>query len=235
MGGGSRSQRTRAGIGGAPSTTGSERRPGAVFFCYWFLDSAPNHAPCFLLNLPDTVPRRIRPASRKDPANGPPASARPEQGSAPSPGPPAWSDGTSAAPPLSPPPRTVPEPFPNRPRRFRPAQVVGPVSLVTIAIIVMVARTTSRVGPRPALYAFHAHGGKRGRALAPLTTGKKRGPALLSKNWAITWQRPTLAGPNVLLPLAAEGLTAVFGMGTGGTPRLWSPRSESPFGESVKI
>ena len=99
----------------------------------------------------------------------------------------------------------------------------------------MIARTTSRVGPRPALYAFHAHGGKRGRALAPLTTGKKRGPALLSKNWAITWQRPTLAGPNVLLPLAAEGLTAVFGMGTGGTPRLWSPRSESPFGESVKI
>ena len=37
---------------------------------------------------------------------------------------------------------------------------------------------------------------------------------------AITRQRPTLAGPNVQLPLAAEGLTAVFEMGTGGTPRL---------------
>ena len=116
LGGWSRSQRTRAGIGGAPSTTGSERRPGAVFFCYWFLDSAPNHAPCFLLNLPDTVPRRIRPASRKDPANGPTGQRSPEQGSAPSPGPPAWSDGTSAAPPLSPPPRTVLESSPNRPR-----------------------------------------------------------------------------------------------------------------------
>ena len=42
----------------------------------------------------------------------------------------------------------------------------------------------------------------------------------------MTRQRPTLAGPIVLLPLAAEGLTAVFGMGTGGTPRLWSPGSE---------
>ena len=49
---------------------------------------------------------------------------------------------------------------------------------------------------------------------------KKGGPAPLSKNRAITWQQPTLAGPNVLLPLAAEGLTAVFGMGTGGAPRL---------------
>jgi hypothetical protein len=44
----------------------------------------------------------------------------------------------------------------------------------------------------------------------------------------MTRQRPTLAGPIVLLPLAAEGLTAVFGMGTGGTPRLWSPGSGIP-------
>ena len=43
----------------------------------------------------------------------------------------------------------------------------------------------------------------------------------------MTRQRPTLAGPDVQLPLAAEGLTAVFGMGTGGTPRLWSPGSEA--------
>jgi hypothetical protein len=47
---------------------------------------------------------------------------------------------------------------------------------------------------------------------------KKGGPAPLSKNRAITWQQPTLAGPIVLLPLAARGLTAVFGMGTGGPP-----------------
>ena len=50
---------------------------------------------------------------------------------------------------------------------------------------------------------------------------------LLSKNRAITWQRPTLAGPIVLLPLAARGLTAVFGMGTGGTPGIWSPGRET--------
>ena len=239
MGGWSRSQRTRAGIGGAPSTTGSERRPGEVFFCYWFLASAPNHARCFF-----TEPSGHGPP--KDPAGVPKGSGqRPHR--------PALTRarlraiaGTAglvrrhfrrpvALAPSSNRPRTVLESSLNRPRRFRPAQVVGPVSLVTIAIIVMIARTTSRVGPRPALYTFYAHSGKRGRALAPLRTGKKRGPALLSKNWAITWQRPTLAGPNVLLPLAAEGLTAVFGMGTGGTPRLWSPRSESPFGESVKI
>jgi hypothetical protein len=49
-------------------------------------------------------------------------------------------------------------------------------------------------------------------------TPKKGGPVPLSKNRAITWQQPTLAGPIVLLPLAARGLTAVFGMGTGGPP-----------------
>jgi len=59
-----------------------------------------------------------------------------------------------------------------------------------------------------------------GRRAAADPSGQKRGPVLLSKNRAMTWQRPTLAGPNVQLPLAAEGLTAVFGMGTGGTPRL---------------
>ena len=101
----------------------------------------------------------------------------------------------------------------------------------------MVAKT-SRRGPRPTRYEEATRGpiqersGK--RPARPFVRGKKRGPVLLSKNWAITWQRPTLAGPNVLLPLAAEGLTAVFGMGTGGTPRLWSPRSESPIGEIGK-
>ena len=49
-------------------------------------------------------------------------------------------------------------------------------------------------------------------------TGRPEAPVRSAR--AITRQRPTLAGPIVLLPLAAEGLTAVFGMGTGGAPRL---------------
>ena len=57
---------------------------------------------------------------------------------------------------------------------------------------------------------------------------KTRGPeAAFAASGPKTWQQPTLAGPNVLLPLAARGLTAVFGMGTGGTPGKWSPGRET--------
>ncbi len=37
------------------------------------------------------------------------------------------------------------------------------------------------------------------------------------------WQRPTLPRLSAAVPSAQEGLTSVFGMGTGGTPPLWSP------------
>lgn len=39
------------------------------------------------------------------------------------------------------------------------------------------------------------------------------------------WQRPTLAGPVVRLPLALRRFTSVFGMGTGGSTALWSPEA----------
>ena len=44
--------------------------------------------------------------------------------------------------------------------------------------------------------------------------------AALTTSGSKTWRQPTLAGPNVQLPSAARGLTAVFGMGTGGTPGI---------------
>jgi hypothetical protein len=47
---------------------------------------------------------------------------------------------------------------------------------------------------------------------------QKEARLLFRRTGPITWQQPTLAGPIVLLPLAARGLTAVFGMGTGGPP-----------------
>jgi hypothetical protein len=72
----------------------------------------------------------------------------------------------------------------------------------------MVANTSCLQGTRPDAYG----------SPAPAGPAKKGGPVPLSKNRAITWQQPTLAGPIVLLPLAARGLTAVFGMGTGGPP-----------------
>ena len=63
-------------------------------------------------------------------------------------------------------------------------------------------------------------------AIAGLTqiSPKTRRPgAALATPGQKTWRRPTLARPCVLLPSAVQGLTAVFGMGTGGTPDLWSP------------
>ena len=44
-------------------------------------------------------------------------------------------------------------------------------------------------------------------ALSRATNGQKN-----------TWQRPTLPPTNGVVPSALEGLTSVFGMGTGGTP-----------------
>ena len=41
----------------------------------------------------------------------------------------------------------------------------------------------------------------------------------------LIWQRPTLAGPVVRLPLALRRFTSVFGMGTGGSTALWSPEA----------
>ena len=52
----------------------------------------------------------------------------------------------------------------------------------------------------------------RGARLFFCPAGKKR-----------AWQRPTLPPHYKAVPSALEGLTSVFGMGTGGTPPLWSP------------
>ena len=58
---------------------------------------------------------------------------------------------------------------------------------------------------------------------------QKEGPDVLSNIRAYKfWQQPTLTKPYVSLPSAAEDFTAVFGMGTGGTPRLWSPEIGIP-------
>ena len=55
----------------------------------------------------------------------------------------------------------------------------------------------------------------------------KRGqPAFTAECGLLIWQRPTLAGPVVRLPLALRRFTSVFGMGTGGSTALWSPEAE---------
>ena len=48
-------------------------------------------------------------------------------------------------------------------------------------------------------------------AFSPLKEGKNK------KNQATTYS------PTVVVPSALRGLTSVFGMGTGGSPSLWSP------------
>ena len=54
----------------------------------------------------------------------------------------------------------------------------------------------------------------------------KRGqPAHIAVGGLLIWQRPTLAGPVVRLPLALRRFTSVFGMGTGGSTALWSPEA----------
>jgi hypothetical protein len=59
-----------------------------------------------------------------------------------------------------------------------------------------------------------------GRSLSVITyyVWKCRG-----KDKEKAWQRPTLPPLRGAVPSAREGLTSVFGMGTGGTPPLWSP------------
>ena len=72
------------------------------------------------------------------------------------------------------------------------------------------------------------HGYARGR-LAAADGGRwpQRGqPSPVKPGWAVIfWQRPTLAGPVVRLPLALRRFTSVFGMGTGGSTALWSPEA----------
>ena len=63
----------------------------------------------------------------------------------------------------------------------------------------------------------------------PENAVQEEGPDVLSNIRAYkSWQQPTLTRPYVSLPSAAEDFTAVFGMGTGGTPRLWSPEIGIP-------
>ena len=50
-------------------------------------------------------------------------------------------------------------------------------------------------------------------------------PPTLLWGGLLIWQRPTLAGPVVRLPLALRRFTSVFGMGTGGSTALWSPEA----------
>ncbi len=59
--------------------------------------------------------------------------------------------------------------------------------------------------------AVREHGDQTRRA-AEEALGKKK-----------AWRRPTLPPHDKAVPSALEGLTSVFGMGTGGTPPLWSP------------
>ena len=44
---------------------------------------------------------------------------------------------------------------------------------------------------------------------------------------ALTWRRPTLAGPFVQLPSALRRFTSGFGMGPGGSTTLWSPEGDA--------
>ena len=50
-------------------------------------------------------------------------------------------------------------------------------------------------------------------------------PGHIAVTGLLIWQRPTLAGPVVRLPLALRRFTSVFGMGTGGSTALWSPEA----------
>ncbi len=84
---------------------GSAPSPGSP---PWSDGASPPGRPRTVLEPFSNRPRRIRPASRKDPARVPTGRARPAPGSAPSPGSPAWSDRasppektTTAAPALS--------------------------------------------------------------------------------------------------------------------------------------
>ena len=59
-----------------------------------------------------------------------------------------------------------------------------------------------------------------------LSKAWKRGqPGHIAVTGLLIWQRPTLAGPVVRLPLALRRFTSVFGMGTGGSTALWSPEA----------
>ena len=52
--------------------------------------------------------------------------------------------------------------------------------------------------------------------------------------WLLAWQRPTLPAPCEQVPSALEGLTAVFGMGTGVSPPPSSPDDVSYFSKVTK-
>src|SRR5947209_13727087 len=63
---------------------------------------------------------------------------------------------------------------------------------------------------------------------SPLEDDKKR-PKLAFQPLRKIWRQPTLAEPIEPLPSARLCLTAVFGMGTGGTTALWPPKKRFKF------
>ena len=112
----------------------SDRRARFSFVLGFWLQHQTSH-PVFLLNPPETVPRRIRPASRKDPATGPTGQRSPRARLRAI----AGTTGLvrrhfrrpAALAPSSNRPRIVPEPSPNRPARFRPASRKDPAPVPT--------------------------------------------------------------------------------------------------------
>ena len=122
-------------------------------------------------------------------------------------------------------PTIPPTTIPRLPKSLRPPN--QQVTAVTAIIAVISAISVIPVIPvntgRPAPRAPEAFGAAFSACARPRQTRTARSPVRVSG--LLIWQRPTLAGPIVRLPLALRRFTSVFGMGTGGSTALWSPEA----------